>query len=74
MRSLTTIIDLGECNVHIKYSRSDSGILAIRSIDLLSFPEGIIEDICRTDEAAELVAMHDADNERKHEERLLRTA
>lgn len=68
MPSLTTTIDLGECNVHIDYTRSSSGILSVRSIDLLSFPEDIVEDICREDEAAEQVAMLDAEAERKRDE------
>lgn len=85
MRSLTTIIDLGDLGqreVVVTYHHYDSGI-TLNSVlgmgmDLLPMMEQEAEDalmdICQADYASSLVEARDAYWEMKRDERLLRTA
>lgn len=70
MPSITTTTDLGECSVHITYKRHN-GFVTIESVELLSYPEDALEDICREDEAEELMCAAEANWDAKREARLL---
>lgn len=70
MPSVTTTTDLGECQISIIYKRNN-GFVTIESVELLSYPEDALEDICREDEAEELMCAAEARWEEKREERML---